>query len=97
MCTNSIIWYLICTEAEAQLRFHNKGETPVGGPRAARSVRSCVLSCAQEDYRRRLITGYWKKERVWLRAIFIISMIRIKRQMGLQTLAPFVSKVQLED
>lgn len=36
-------------------------------------------------------------ERVWLRAIFIISMIRIKRQMRLQTLAPFVSIVQLED
>lgn len=97
MFTNSIIWHLICTEAEAQLRFHNNWDTPVGGPRAAWSVCSCVLYCAQEDYRRLLITGYWKMDIVWLRAIFIISTIGIKRQMRLQTLAPFVSIVQLKD
>lgn len=43
MFANSIICHLICTEAEAQLRFHNNGNSPVGGPEAAWRVCSCVL------------------------------------------------------
>lgn len=46
MFTSSIICHIICTETEAQIRFYNRGGTPVGGPQAAWSVNSCVLYCA---------------------------------------------------
>lgn len=93
MFSNSIICHLICTEAEAHLRFHNNGDTPVGGPEEAWSVCSCVLHCTGGLQK---IPDYWLLKNgnsVAGGAILIISMIRLKRQMRLQTLVPFVSIV----